>query len=95
MMKRGQNAFPAEPVERPEQQNVELPPAGILEHLLKLGAVGNLAGFVIDLLGGNGSALLMANSRSWRSWFSVSWPLSLVETRAYSATRIVSGLVEN
>jgi len=39
MLKRGQNAFSAEPVETPEQQNVELPPAGVREHLLELLAV--------------------------------------------------------
>ena len=48
-----QNAFPAEPVERPKQENVKLPLAGIAEHLLKLCPVRILAGFMVDVFEDN------------------------------------------
>ncbi len=53
MLQRWQNTFPAEPVERPEQQYVELALGCGGKHRLKLLTVGNLAGFVIDVLGDN------------------------------------------
>ncbi len=56
MLQCWQNAFAAESVERPEQQNVELPLGCSLKHLLELLAVGDLAGFVIDVLGDNSPA---------------------------------------
>src|SRR5215475_15678231 len=56
MLQRGQDAFPAETVERPEQQHIELASGCGVKHRLKLLTVGNLAGFVIDVLGDNGPA---------------------------------------
>jgi hypothetical protein len=53
MLQRWQNAFPAESVERPEQQHVELALGCGVKHRLKLLTVGNLAGFVVDVLGDN------------------------------------------
>jgi hypothetical protein len=53
MLQCWQNAFPAEPVERPEQQNIELPLGCGVKHCLELLAVENLAGFVIDVVGNN------------------------------------------
>jgi hypothetical protein len=78
--------FPAETIESPEQDKVELPPAGIFEQLgegpallssLPTTLVLNI--FLHDLVP---RARTPHHARSSLSWFSGSWPRSSVLTRA-------------
>jgi hypothetical protein len=58
MLQHWQYAFPAEPVERPEQKHIELSLRCGGKDSLELDAVGNLAGFVSDVLGDDCPAAL-------------------------------------
>jgi hypothetical protein len=51
MLRRLEHAFAREPVERPEQQQVEPPPVGVAEHLLEAGPPGGAARLMVNILG--------------------------------------------
>jgi hypothetical protein len=55
---------------------------GILKKALECFAVCVAPGPLVNIFTDDGPTLPSAKVRSWRSWFSVSWPLSLVETLA-------------
>jgi len=89
MVERLLHAFAAEAIERPEEHQVELPLAGVLEQALELLSVGMLAGGAVDVLVDDGPVLGSGERAQLGELVLAVLLAVLLETLAYRAIRFI------